>query len=643
MPNKQLVNLKSLGLNMKKVQYVLGMIVCCIIMLISCSKNNNLSSSALLPELVETEKIMYDSPDSALHILQTMPPTTDKLQYATWALYMTQARYKLYINQSDSLINIAYNYFTKHEDCIQYVLALYYKASLCKEKNEIDSAQHYFLKSIEKVDNFNDCQLKYLIYADYGEIFLYKAYPQIALQYFEKAYEYAQLSNNDRYISSALSFLAKANRMLSNTNIAIEYYKKAIDTSRNITNSKILVTCMNELSSLYALKKDYKLALEYALKGLSLKEELFKLKKTQGLSLENSYVVIGNIYKDINNVDSAYFYLNKASNSSNVNTKCLAYRLLYKLYNNSHKYDKMMECSDSVWKYQDLIIKEQRNIEIAELREKYNQERLINENKQIEIDKNIIIRNILIIVITLIVSIAIIIYFYQRKLFRKEVAIRNIEEKAHLAILKIQENENTIRKNQTCIDELVRQIESNKDIQEQLYEQKETLCNIQEQNINLTTENQKLRSNIESYSYILKKKAEEITRFEKLHKEFQSLHEREIFLSQQLIKKTPILNNLKLSPKYLDKVQWEEVITYINIIYDNYSIRLTRLIPSLTESEVQICCLIKMRLSNTEIGDILAISSASVSKKKQRLKEHIVQNYDSFDKNQNLDTWLWQL
>ena len=94
---------------MKKVQYVLGMIVCCIIMLLSCSKSNDVSSSALLPELVQAEEIMYESPDSALHILQTMPipQPSDKLQYATWALFVTQAKYKLSINQSDSLLNVA--------------------------------------------------------------------------------------------------------------------------------------------------------------------------------------------------------------------------------------------------------------------------------------------------------------------------------------------------------------------------------------------------------------------------------------------------------------------------------------------------------------------------------------------------------
>ena len=111
---------------MKKVQYILGMIFCCVILFLSCTKNNNDVSSALLPELVQAEEIMYESPDSALHILQTMsiPQPSDKLQYASWALFMTQAKYKLYMNQSDSLINVAYDFFIHRKDSQRKAMVL---------------------------------------------------------------------------------------------------------------------------------------------------------------------------------------------------------------------------------------------------------------------------------------------------------------------------------------------------------------------------------------------------------------------------------------------------------------------------------------------------------------------------------------
>lgn len=93
-----------------------GLIISIIISLISCTHNKNYPT-AFQPELAKAEAMMYRYPDSALHILQGIQPDipSENEQYATWALLMTQAQYKNQIEQSDSLINIAYSYFTKHE------------------------------------------------------------------------------------------------------------------------------------------------------------------------------------------------------------------------------------------------------------------------------------------------------------------------------------------------------------------------------------------------------------------------------------------------------------------------------------------------------------------------------------------------
>ena len=57
---------------------------------------------------------------------------------------------------------------------------------------------------------------------------------------------------------------------------------------------------------------------------------------------------------------------------------------------------------------------------------------------------------------------------------------------------------------------------------------------------------------------------------------------------------------------------------------------------------MQICCLIKLPWSNGEIANMLAISPTSVSKRKLRLKERIVQEIGSLGENQSLDLWLME-
>lgn len=99
-----------------------------------------------MPELVQAEAIMYEHPDSALHILQEMqiPATSQELEHATWALLMTQAKYKNYIKQSDSLVNIAYSYFMKREDMQRKALVLYSKGGILYENKNIEEAQKFF-------------------------------------------------------------------------------------------------------------------------------------------------------------------------------------------------------------------------------------------------------------------------------------------------------------------------------------------------------------------------------------------------------------------------------------------------------------------------------------------------------------------
>lgn len=78
-----------------------------------CSRSGKVNKQ--IPELVKAEKVMFDHPDSALHILESMEKPssrTDKENHALWCLLVTQAKYKQMIKiKSDSLIHLAYHYY----------------------------------------------------------------------------------------------------------------------------------------------------------------------------------------------------------------------------------------------------------------------------------------------------------------------------------------------------------------------------------------------------------------------------------------------------------------------------------------------------------------------------------------------------
>ena len=67
-----------------------------LILTVACNRGTAIERP--LPELVHAESVMFDYPDSALHILEDMPMPSarwDKENHALWCLLTSQAQVKL--------------------------------------------------------------------------------------------------------------------------------------------------------------------------------------------------------------------------------------------------------------------------------------------------------------------------------------------------------------------------------------------------------------------------------------------------------------------------------------------------------------------------------------------------------------------
>lgn len=607
-----------------------GLIISIITSLISCTHNKNYTTT-FQPELAKAEAIMYRYPDSALHILQGIQPDnpSNNEQYATWALLMTQAQYKNQIEQSDSLINIAYSYFINQDNAQRKALALYYKGILCHESHHAEDALSFYLEATTEIEKTNDYQLGFLINSEIGLMYLYRKLNDYAMEYFEKAHHNAELSNNQTYIAFSFIYIARAFSQKKQYNKAIEYYEKAIKIGQVNNYPTILASAMNETSFLFLKTGENKKALQYA-------KDCIKIKKT-----DQRIFSLGDTYRYLKMYDSAYFYLNQASLSPNIHTARSTYQALFYISQEEKDYKKAVEYSNKLWFYQDSIGKTDRNKALIEMQEKYDQQKIINENNLSQIKKDRIIRNVLIALIILSFIIAITNYLYQRKIVSQKQEILEKEEKIRYFTMKIHENETLINRNKMRIEELTIQMEGSQEIKEQWKEQNKIRQEIQQQNEMLKLENNKLQNHISNYAQSLKEKSKELEAMEHLSEENQYLHKREAFLCNQLINQTELFNKLKTT-KYIDDQLWQEIKEKIDLLFDNYTKRLYHQIPSLTDGDIQICCLIKLRFSNGDIANMLAISPTSVSKRKLRLKERIVQEIGSLGENQSLDLWLME-
>lgn len=243
--------------------------------------------------------------------------------------------------------------------------------------------------------------------------------------------------------------------------------------------------------------------------------------------------------------------------------------------------------------------------------------------------------------IVLSVLTAIIIFIYQHKLLKQNRAIQKNRQALNSCISRLQKNEIIIIRNKKYTEGLISQIETANTLQIQLKELKQELSLMQKANEVLEEKNVDLQKDIAYYFSILQEKHLESRQYQSLTNENLQLHEREKYLTEQLIRAIEPLNQLRVSPKYMNDGQWINLEYHINQIFNNYTHRLQQRIPSLTTGEMQFCCLIKLHLSNSNIATILGISPASVSKRKLRLKDHILSNVGAFDEYTTLDLWLW--
>ena len=351
------------------MKYILSLLIALLLMT-GCHRP---ATGELCTELQRAEALMYPYPDSALHILQTMDMPGDELNRATWALFTTQAKYKLYQTQSDSLINIALPYFLENGDTQRKALTLYYRAALYKEHKDIEKAQEFYYQAIKEVEKTEDYVLGHLIYAGLGGLYLYRDLIDYAKEVYNKAYDYAQMANNKKAMIASCMYLGRIEKELHNYNKAIVYYNEAITLSKEINASEMLVSALNDLALGYMYSKDFQNALHYI-------KESIKIAEKDSLEInESRYTTIGQIYLKLNQLDSAEFYIKKALTSSNVYRLENAYITLHNIYNKKNLYKEASSSLAKAWIYNDSITKLDKSRTLIEMQEKYDQQKVKDE------------------------------------------------------------------------------------------------------------------------------------------------------------------------------------------------------------------------------------------------------------------------
>ena len=574
--------------------------------------NGNKTANKLIPELEQAEKVMFDHPDSSLHILESMEipsSRTDKENHALWCLLTSQAKVKQLMKiSSDSLVRIAYDYYKPTNNARRKAMSALYMGNINYNLGHIEEAMKYYLEGKSEVEKTEDYKTGYLIMSSLGKLYLYRNLTDYALESCTKAYDYAVRDSNLRYQMGALQYLARCYCISNKLPKAIESYQRcsAIAAELGLKNTDYYYDIQREIALVYT--NSHKIE-----KSLSI---------LQSFPIEyRPFSLIGKNYFHLGKLDSAFYYLNKALNTDNVYAKASIYEYLYRLSKNP-KYNQYLKTyCDSLLFYNDSIIAMDKGKEIIAYKEKYNNEKLVTEKQKLELEKaNITYWWMFTIVIVLLLGI-LLIYIY----LRKRIAIQKKEEELTSLALQLHQKELEVEKNESYIVELQSQFEKNNKKEELYMVQVEELKNLKKENERLSLEKNLLYEKIASYSI-----------------SSQELEKREKELCSLLLTQIPFLRQLHLKPVYLNDTELSDICQITDNIFHHFTQRLSKAISSLSEHEIILCCLIKLRFSITEIAVFLNIAPTSVSRSKLRVKNKIYAELGEDSKEKSLDIWLWE-
>ena len=608
------------SIGMKKWRFVIGVVIICLS--ISCHKKNR--QEILLPELAEAESVMFCCPDSALHILQSMPAPSDREQHALWCLLVTQAQYKQMLPiPSDSLVRIAYDYYQSTDNARRKAMAAYYMGGVNYDLKNVVKATSYYVEADKEAEKTEDYTLRYLIASSLADVYLYRDLEDYAFKACQRAYDYSLKSPHREYESDALLSLGRAYSINNQLDTAIMYYDKAIDVADNSGMPELADKYRGELAGVYTCKGD-------KIKALSLMQESM----AGGGQDAQSLYCLGEIYLGLEKYDSAYFCLVKALDTDNIYTRAAVYECLFQLSHQS-EYRKSMEVyCDSLVAYRDSVLALDERKTIIAYKEKYDHQKLVNANQRLELEKAKAVYWLMLSIIIVLSLTGLVIYGY----FHRKMILRRKKEELDKLVLQLHENESLMARNDSYISDLESRIAKDNDTVEQLEELQGMLTALQDENHLLHMENDRLQTEVtaqKAYSH-------ELTDIQRMAEKFGELKRQQERISALFLEEHPFLSSLHSHPVYLDAEGLKKIRHLTDAVYVGFSERLLDAVPTLSGHDLIFCCLIKLHFSVAEMAVLLGISASSVSTGKFRLKNKIYAELGISPKQKNFDLWIWE-
>jgi hypothetical protein len=302
------------------------------ILLLSCCTRGRYSA-----RLVAADSLMNAHPDSAYAILKSISSDTlpSKGDRAYYALLFTQAMYKNYDTiRSDSLINIAVNYFSDNYDREKYTRSLIFKGCALSDMNKNVEAIQWLLMAENNAPENDYFHLGYAVYK-MGDIYR-STFCQVerSIEKYKKALSYYKRGNNKKFELSAASMAGGMYR-ITNLDSAYKYLNLAILIANGINDSAEIFDNTEMLAGAFIEAKRFKEAKDTLLYIINKGEKFINKKCLYDLSCA---------YAKLGNLDSANYYYSFTNNNRQNNMVVTSMLAKKEISNALGNYKSAMEC-----------------------------------------------------------------------------------------------------------------------------------------------------------------------------------------------------------------------------------------------------------------------------------------------------------
>lgn len=553
---------------MKNRQTAILYILLCCAYLSSCQRDN----TAKLLELAETQ--IWEKPDSTLQILEQIssPEKLKGKEQADYALLLTQAKYRCNIlAPSDSLINIAINYYKEKEDADRKGAAYLYKGSVLNELHESEKAIQAYKQAEECIPKMTDTHLIARIYSDLGYLNQMELNYDIAKTYYKKS---LSINKAEKYLSNSANDLIN----LMGLYISSDYQNKQ-DSAEWCTSG--LLNIVSKVGSNIQAKIFHNIAVQKMYKEKYTEAEIFlqKLKEVSNGKLSyKALSVWGELYIKMGHKEKADSLLYAALGTSDLTVKVNIYSTLYKQAEENKQYKKAVGYLKKYTAVIDSVRDELKSTEIRELQLKYDKSITLRQNAEIRMNWYLTIAIGFLIVIALIS-----LYFYSLKIYRKQKGKELSQQKQ--GSIKLQER----------IDVLQTMVEESENLHS--LEREEALNKI----IDLQNE-----------------KGEKDTRIKQLETMFRA---KDISVSSADAEALQTFLRITEQKEYTPAANRDNLHHWLDITHQNFAIRLNDKYPSLTGREKDICYLTALGLPLDTVAQLLDVQPRSIERYISRICE----------------------